>query len=166
MKSEKDFRIWYEKELRTAGAFCEYMSSMVRQGVPDVFVTHLGISSWHELKFVNELPARATSGVLVKHRFTGPQRMFMKEHAKHGGLALGVVGFRVGDVPGPNRAPPISVAFFLPHHIGRDGDITREQLHAARAEAPGSGFGARVLSVIKDLRHEELDHGQLRFRGL
>ncbi len=160
MKDEGDFRVWYEKELRKAGAFCEYMCSMTRQGVPDVFVCHRGTPSWHELKFVSTLPVRKTSGVLGKHPFTGPQRVFLRGYTNHGGLGLGVIG-RQGVWNGSTKPVPLA-SFFLPRDIGADGDVTLEELLRAPTIAKGPDFGEQVFRLINQLREVDDDHGQLR----
>jgi len=121
IKDEKALREKVETELECVDAFVEYMSSMIKAGIPDLFACVQGVSAWIELKFASSLPAKPQSGVL-DHKFTGPQRRFLRDVTARGGVAFGLIGY-VHPVTGE-----VHVAIFLHTQIQSDGQVSKDAL--------------------------------------
>lgn len=119
----------------------EYMASMHKQGVPDIYILHEGHSYWLELKFVDDMPKRDTSNVLKKHNFTGPQLSFLRRVDDNGGKGRGVIGFRDQGtwkclVAGRER-------------IGDDGTLTLAEFNSHEHLVMDKDFGPRFLDHLR-----------------
>ena len=72
--NEKAFQNEMVEATRDAGGFCWKMSSMSKNGIPDLFVTHPRLSGWIECKFVN-----AMNGMQWTLKTTDLQKKRIKE---------------------------------------------------------------------------------------
>ena len=146
IRDERSFRIAYERVLREHGAFYAYMSSMNRQGIPDLFVQHRGIGSWQELKFAEHLSSRTKTGSLG-HKFTGPQRAFLR----------GVT---------ENATGGVQVSYVFSHEIEEDGQVTVGRIMDITADGRTTPLGRGCLDILCVLigrtAHSTRDRGQLR----
>lgn len=159
--SERTFRVAYEHALQAAGAHTAYMSSMERQGVPDLYWYGSGHSGWQELKFIDRLPSRAGSGVLG-HRLTGQQRLFLSEVCDQGVLGAVAIGAPMTLV-GNHPSGVIGVSFFFPQEFDGEGQITAEKFTACTRRAlMADGHGClRVLARMRAELTSRAGRGQL-----
>lgn len=160
--SEKPFRVAYEHALRSAGAHTAYMASMERQGVPDLYWFGSGHSGWQELKFVDRLPSRASSG-LLGHRLTGQQKLFLCEVCEQGVLGVVAVGAPMALV-GKHPAGVIGVSFFFPQEFDDTGQISVAQLRACERRALMADGHAclRILARMRGELRPQPGRGQMR----
>jgi len=135
VKDEEEFRHTLQRRLK-ADATTWYMSSMNRVGVPDLFVAYRGVGIWIELKYVTELPKRASSNVLKKHNVTGPQRSFLRRAWKQKLPAFVVIGHGT------------DVYTVAPQALQEDGGITLATLQSHRSiDLSSPSFAAAFLAV-------------------
>ena len=154
VRDERSFRIAYERVLREHGAFYAYMSSMNRHGIPDLFVQHRGIGSWQELKFAEHLSARTKTGALG-HKFTGPQRAFLRGVTENAGLGIGVVG-HLGASGG------VQVSYVFSHEIEDDGQVTVGRILDVTADGRTVPLGRGCLDILCVLMGRATHHARDR----
>ena len=154
VKDEKDLREKMEDSIRRAGVFIEYMSSMNKAGIPDWYVASGGVAAWVELKFAGLLSSAASRGAL-DHRFTGPQRRFLRDNAQRGCLSLGCIGFTV-----PSDKPHDFRVALLPwHQLGmeeeRRGQVSVDAILGAKTQCLWSSDGPEWF-------RDQIAQGQLK----
>jgi len=138
--SEADFRRHLHRSLRQHVGLFSYMASMLKSGIPDVYILDDGRDYWLELK-APKTPWPKKGNVLA-HKFTGQQLSFLRRVDRAGGRGLGAVGWKED---GSWRMVLLRV-----HEIGDKGTLTREGVSRHRIlSLDDPGFVEKMRLVLR-----------------
>jgi hypothetical protein len=145
MSHEAEFRRAWARALAPHTQLLEYMSTMAKAGVPDVHTLvddDGGRAIWCELKAFDHWPKSPEANVL-EHRFTGPQRAFMRRVDRAGGRGLGVVGWK--------EAGRWQCVVLRAHCLGAEGTVSRAEIERHRPLVIDALFASHWATLVRRL---------------